>query len=47
MSHPEFLERMFEGQKGEEGDKKDLQKCLTELCVFVILLLQSLRRKPV
>jgi hypothetical protein len=23
MSHPEFLERLFEGKKGEERDKKD------------------------
>ena len=23
MSHPEFLERVFEGKKGEEQDKKD------------------------
>ena len=23
MSHPEFLERLFEGKKGEEQDKKD------------------------
>ncbi len=23
MSHPEFLERLFEGGKGEERDKKD------------------------
>ena len=38
MSHPEFLERLFDGKKGEERDKKDsLKYTLSLLISFRVL----------